>query len=393
MKAIYYNIFGLGHINPTLPLVTALKDRGVEIIYHSSPERKEVVESCGATFKNYGYDEYKASDFNPNTSFVLQTIPATVGLLPFLIEEIESIKPDFILYDSMAVWGYALGEICNIPSFCSVVTFALPQASKLATFHKHNVELDVVNRKAIEILKETYHLDISLSDTLGAYGKNNIVFTAKEFNPELMGNNENQFYFSGAITDRQDKVSEFPFSTLKERNKTIITMAVGTILLEEDPTVLSWYVALIEAFSSDDNFQLILAIGSEKNKTILGTLPSNVLAFPYLPQLEVLKYTDVFINHGGMNSINEALFHAIPMLVIPHSKDQFVNAQRLEELKLGMQLAKEDISPMRLKKDIITVLVNEDIKNNLENMKNKFQRHSGVDGIMEYIYGKLKKVN
>ncbi len=40
MKAIYYNIFGLSHINPTLPLVKALVNRDVEVIYQTGPEKK-----------------------------------------------------------------------------------------------------------------------------------------------------------------------------------------------------------------------------------------------------------------------------------------------------------------------------------------------------------------
>ena len=87
------------------------------MIYHSSPERRELIESTGANFCNYGYDSYSASDFNPGKNFVLQTIPAALGLLPFLREEIDREKPDFIFYDSMAPWGHILGLIYQLPAF------------------------------------------------------------------------------------------------------------------------------------------------------------------------------------------------------------------------------------------------------------------------------------
>jgi UDP:flavonoid glycosyltransferase YjiC (YdhE family) len=125
MKAIVYNIFGLGHINPTLPLIKNLVEVGVEVIYHSSPERRALIESTGALFRNYGRDDYKAADYNPGKNFVLQTIPATLGLLPVLLEEIERERPDFLIYDSMAPWGKALTQITGLPSYCTVTTFAL----------------------------------------------------------------------------------------------------------------------------------------------------------------------------------------------------------------------------------------------------------------------------
>ncbi len=389
MKAIYYNIFGLGHINPTIPLVTALRAKGVEIIYHSSPERKDLIESSGAHFKNYGRDNYKASDYNPDKNFVLQTIPATVGLLPFLQEEFERIKPDFILYDSMAIWGYVMGEIYKTPSFCSVVTFAMPEEAKLETFRKHQVTVDITNREAIAVLKRNHDLELSLIQALGAYGKNNIVFTAKEFNPMVVQTHPEQFFFSGAMVERKEENTVFPFSSFKEQNKIVITMAVGTLLLDEDPSVLDWYRALVAAFNEDSNYQLILAIGSEKNKAALGELPSNVLAFTYLPQIEVLKHTDIFINHAGMNSINEALFFGVPMIVIPHSKDQFVNAQRVADLNLGVQLTKEEVSKENLKEKVLDLLSNYKIRNHLEIMKLNFKNHSGLDGILNYIFERI----
>lgn len=389
MKAIYYNIFGLGHINPTLPLVCALRKAGVEIIYHTSPNRKELIESTGARFKNYGYDDYQASDFNPNKNFVLQTIPAALGLLPFLRAEFERVKPDFIIYDSMAIWGYVIAEIYKIPSFCTVVTMALPIEAKRETFRQHKVEMDDVNLRALEILKSTHGVELSLHQSLGAYGKNNIIFTAKKLNPRMSEMNADQFFYSGAMIKRKEDLSDFPLrfplEQIKLKGKKIITMAVGTILLEEDPTVLNWYKALIEAFAEDQNYYLVLSVGDEKNREVLGNIPSNAFLFSRIPQLEVLKHTDFFINHAGMNSLNEALFYGVPMLVIPHSKDQFVNAKRLVDLKLGVQLTKDNVTKESIREKILELSTNQELQINLENMRDHFQAHEGLEGIMSYI--------
>jgi MGT family glycosyltransferase len=387
MKAIYYNIFGLGHINPTLPVVQALTESGVEIIYHSSPERRELIEASGATFINYGYDDYKASDFNPGQNFVLQTIPATVGLLPFLTEEFERVRPDFILYDSMAIWGYVIGLIYNIPAFCTVTTFALSEEAKNEMFKKHGVVIDETNVRSMEYLKEKYDIELSLSQCLGAYGKHNIVFTSKDFNPPM----EENFLYAGVMLKSNQENTIFLIGVLKEvaKNKKIITMAFGTILLKQDPELLCLYKKLIEAFADDANYQLVLGVSSEENVRALGELPANTLAFPHIPQVEVLKYTDCFISHGGMNSINEALHFGVPLVLIPYSNDQFGNSKQVNDLRLGIELKKEAISTESLRQAVLTVLDNVEIQRNVKLMSKSFTSCQGLDGIVNYIKDNL----
>lgn len=332
MKAIVYNVFGLGHINPTLPLVRKHVEAGVKVIYHSSPERRDLIEKTGAEFRNYGYDSYKAADFNPGKNFVLQTIPATLGLLPFLLKEIEEEKPDFLIYDSMAPWGKALADISGLPATCTVSTLALSLERKKKMLDSYGIGMDEVNERAITGLRERYNVSLTLEDALGAYGNDNIVFTAREFNPPV--EEEHRFTFTGTDIDREEDLSGF---VVPARGKKVITMSLGTILRDEDPEVHQWFRELIRAFKDDPEYELILAGGD------LGPLPANVHSYDRIPQLFALKHSHVFINHGGMNSLNEGLHFNLPMIAIPHSKDQFINAERLAETGKGLTLRKDQV--------------------------------------------------
>lgn len=346
MKAIYYNIFGLGHINPTLPIVKQLTDLGVEIIYHTSPERKELIEKSGAVYRYYGYESYSAADFNPGKNFVLQTLPATVGLLPFLQDEIEREQPDFILYDSMAPWGYVLSKLNNIPAYCTVTTFALSRNKRKETMAKFGITIDEKNIEALAYLKER-GIHMELEDALGAYCDHNIVFTTPDFNPPLEDLNPESMTFMGAMVDREEDLSLLPELP---KNKKIITMSLGTILPEEDPSVLEWYRELIKAFGDNADYQIIMNAGD------LGPLPKNCISLKRIPQLHVLQHTDVFIHHAGMNSLNEGLHYNVPMIVIPHSKDQFTNAARLVETGRGLSLSKSEVTAENLKQKVLELL-------------------------------------
>ncbi|MCS0634768.1 glycosyltransferase [Streptomyces sp. LP05-1] len=64
-------------------------------------------------------------------------------------------------------------------------------------------------------------------------------------------------------------------------------------------------------------------------------LPSHVRLTEWLPQPLVLETADLFLTHGGFNSVREALRTATPMVVLPHFGDQFANAERVAELGFG----------------------------------------------------------
>lgn len=349
MKAIYYNILGLGHILPTLPLTRDLVQRGAEVIYHSHPERRGLIEETGAAFRNYGRDSYKAEDYNPGKNFVLQTIPATLGLLPFLLEELEREKPDALYYDSMAPWGKALAQITGLPSVCTVTTFALSMRKKSEMFARFGIEEDETNLLARKKLKEIYGVELDLTDALGAYGRKNLVFTTEDFNPPV--DDASAFTFLGPRLERQEDTSGL---ILPDRKKTFITMALGTILQKEHPEVTDWYRELIRAFGNDPEYELILAAGD------LGELPPNARSYEKIPQLLALAHSDVFINHGGMNSINEGLHFNVPMIAIPRSHDQFINADRLLETKKGLVIRHDRVTAHVLRSSVERLLRSRD---------------------------------
>lgn len=89
-----------------------------------------------------------------------------------------------------------------------------------------------------------------------------------------------------------------------------------------------------EAFREED-VEVIISVGKKFNIEKLKDVPLNIHIYKSVPQLEVLNISDVFITHGGMNSISEALVYGVPMVVIPFVSDQPVNARCIEKLGAG----------------------------------------------------------
>ncbi|HYI79009.1 MAG TPA: nucleotide disphospho-sugar-binding domain-containing protein, partial [Chryseolinea sp.] len=85
--------------------------------------------------------------------------------------------------------------------------------------------------------------------------------------------------------------------------------------------------------------QYILIIAARGLQTSVEKSADNVHLFNFVPQLQVLKYADVFITHGGLNSIREAIHTEVPMLLYPvHPEyDPIGNAARIAYHQLGLR--------------------------------------------------------
>jgi MGT family glycosyltransferase len=67
-------------------------------------------------------------------------------------------------------------------------------------------------------------------------------------------------------------------------------------------------------------------------------LTDNMWGAEFLPQTRIIPRVDLVITHGGNNTTTECLHFGKPMIVLPLFWDQYDNAQRVDELGLGIRL-------------------------------------------------------
>ena len=108
------------------------------------------------------------------------------------------------------------------------------------------------------------------------------------------------------------------------------------------------------------------------------TLPPNMWGAEFVPQVPVIAQSDLVITHGGNNTTTEALHFGKPMIVLPLFWDQYDNAQRVDELGLGVRLDTYRFSDGQLRDAISGLLTDSGLRTRLAAAGEAIQARSGL---------------
>src|SRR6476661_3360890 len=120
-KALFFNVPGHGHVNPSMPLVAELVKRGHHITYFITEGFRAKVEATGAEFHPYkgvpnDYFEAKGLHGGVPQTVAYELMSTTETMLPDLLETARALQPDYILFDGMCPWGCMVARILKLPA-------------------------------------------------------------------------------------------------------------------------------------------------------------------------------------------------------------------------------------------------------------------------------------
>ncbi len=100
----------------------------------------------------------------------------------------------------------------------------------------------------------------------------------------------------------------------------------------------------------------------------------------WVPQQSVLKHPaiKIAISHGGMGGVSEALFNAVPLIVIPMTFDQFDSAARVQHAGAGVYLDKTTLTSDKVQRAIERV-TSPKYKEVAEKLQKIFHQAGGVE--------------
>ncbi|PWE75313.1 glycosyl transferase [Bacillus cereus] len=362
-KILMFNFPGEGHINPTIALVEELIKRGEEVIYYCVEKYRSKIENTGALFRPYEnfisqIDMVKRMSRQMDSQkLLLHMVKSMDKIIEVILEEVKEEEYDYVIYDNNFAVGWIIAEVLQLPKISSCTTFAITKkiASALMKNHGEENKKSPLYQEVICIFKkweDMYGIILNeKQNVMTCPGDITIVYTSKLYQPNVEEFDDSYIFVGPSIAQRKDVDS---FSLEQEKGNKLIFISMGTVFNQQP----DFYYTCFEAFR-DSSVTVILAIGEQNDISQLDNIPSNFKLYNYVPQLDILQHTDLFITHGGMNSSSESLYFSVPMLVIPVMGDQPIVAQRIEELEAGVQLDRNLLTPEILRNTAMHMLSND----------------------------------
>ena len=109
-------------------------------------------------------------------------------------------------------------------------------------------------------------------------------------------------------------------------------------------------------------------------------IPENVKIVKWVPQSDLLAHPNlkVFVTHGGLLSIQETLYHKVPIVGIPLGLDQKTNIMRAERNGFGIKLGLNELNREELVSAINKAMHDQNIRKSINLMHTLFTENYGM---------------
>lgn len=383
---VFFCIPAHGHTNPTLNVVRELKARGHRVVYYSYDEFREKIEDAGAEFVSCNGNDAqlnltKEEGAKIGADLALSTrvlVDTTLSLDGPVCRDMERLKPDCIVADSMAVWGKAVAKKLGIPFVCSTTTFAFNKESAKIMPHslKETFSMILSMGKVNAQVKRLQQAGYPVKSVLDLIGSDEsvptVVYTSPLFQPSAETFPEHFAFVGPSIRPARSQV-------VKTGEK-LVYISMGTVHND----MLPLYRACVQAVKGT-TWQVILSVGDQVDTQMLGALPENVSVFPSFDQIAVLTAADVFLTHCGMNSANEGLYFGVPLVTLPQTSEQSGVAARAEQLGAGLRLRKT--TPEAIRAALEKAMKDPSYRENAEKIGASFRASGGAKAAADCIAG------
>ena len=384
MKIVFFCIPAHGHTNPTLGVVRELLARGHEVWYYSYESMRSLIEPTGAHFipcdtydAQLSFSEEDNARVGKDLAFSTELIVnMTLALDDAMLEKMRAFKPDVIVGDSMAFWAKLIAGKLGVPFVSSTTTFAFNRESAKVMPRSRGSLLSLlfslpkINKSLGRLRKKGYAVKSVLDIIANDDQTDTIVYTSPEFQP-CAETFSDRYAFVGPILRPVTQ-------PLAKAAQPTVYVSLGTV----DNRHPDFYRRCLAGFENAP-YRVIVSVGEATDIAALGGIPANCTIAPRVDQMAVLSVSDVFVTHCGMNSVSEALWYGVPLVLFPQTPEQHGVANRVHQLGAG-QFLKTD-SPEAIRSAVDCVLHNEAVRTAAQQISVSFRACGGAKAAADKI--------
>lgn len=375
---VFINISAQGHINPTLPIVAELAQRGHRVYYLTGQSSHQLIQNCGGIPIVIPGTQQRQGPAPGDKELAL--LPFVIArdaqhIVPQIVELLRQLKPDVLICNTLLLWGRLAAQILSLPiiGFRPFHALRKPRVVDGPFDDPRLAALAKTAELSLSSLATAYHLPVlTLRELLEQVEKLTLVFMPKAFQADAE-QFDDRFLFAGP-SFREPSSVPWPLLNDDKRETIKVYISLGT-LRNNQP---DFYRKCFSAFS-DPKWSVLISAGEVTDLEELGTIPDNFLVRRSVPQTAILRHVDVFVTHGGLNSTMESLYYGVPLVVLPSIREQRVTGNRVEALNLGAVLEPDSLTADALGDATEKVWKNETIKKSVSEMQKHIREAGGYE--------------
>lgn len=381
MKVVFFTLPFVGHLTPNMHLFQELlKENFQVVIFGSEAYLKKYLIGDNVVFEPY--PQYVLNACRINTDLSLTSEEAAVAYYSYYYDEERSRRRE-----------YVVAEIVN--------HFHIDYYEKLKEFNPDVIMYDYnaffvrkiiskINAKCIELNCNTcepkklikseswrkFLSDIVIAQVNNPSSPDEIFMVNKKTNRtykkllyEYDINDIEKSYYSYHCPELQDEPQ------LVNRNNTYLGFNLPKVLKNEkdgsiyvsrgtmsDTLSVQTLVKTLQSLKNIDA-KIIASLGNNKAAQAMvngNTCPENVQVMLFTKQLECLANASIFVTHGGITGVREALMNITPMIVIPLNFNDYQVGKALEKAHAGILIEKRPIDKNEIEEKVNYMLVHID---------------------------------
>ncbi|NP_001310090.1 uncharacterized UDP-glucosyltransferase YjiC-like [Tetranychus urticae] len=420
LKILMTSMIDFGHLNSCLGIGYLLVKRGHQVYLAHFPKNKSIIEKQGIKFISlYDYADEGAqlsdavprssSNFKPrferslkmdplealkeqiatgsiNTGFVniLERYKAENVVMHKIVDQL---KPDICLCDYLYPLPWMFTVDCPVIPVKSTNPVGLYRGppSNSGYSVKDSTELwdefkalnEKVNQPILDKVNEIFQLfnvQFIHRDHVKYFGI--YIYPGPLDYHELAPPKEKWVRLDSALREHDATEFELP-EKLKDKPGKLIYISMGTLI-----SAVTELLTMILTPLANSPHRFIVSTGPNGDSI---KLHDNMWGDKFVDQVALLPKVDLFITHGGSNSLIEGLTAGKPLIVIPQFGDQPDNAQRVADLGLGVRLNLHEFSGEKLLKAIEDVLNNKEIHLNVARVSEELKKSGSKEKVVTLI--------
>ncbi|MFI7003385.1 macrolide family glycosyltransferase [Nocardia sp. NPDC050175] len=385
---LFMSLADRGHVFPQLAVATELIRKGHRVTCATGESMAELVQQAGATMlpcasrfdKTDLYELITATDVSLMLDAMLDD---SVEMFNEVRARFDDERPDLLVYDAYSfqvgrvldhVWGIPTVEWA--PTLVSNEHWSYPDAILAMD---STADLDTSGFEALYGRIFALLTDHGIEDpmrTLNTPHDRTLVPIPQAF--QVAGETFDQrFAFVGPCLGERASLAEW---TPPSSGLPTVLVSFGTVFNRQP----EFFRTVVRAFTGVP-WHVVITTGGGFDTAELGPLPANIEVHQWISHLSVLEHAQVFVTHGGMGSMMEALHEGRPMVVIPQDRSSRPVARQVGELGLGRVMQPAEVTAQTLRDAVLEVAASRQIDESVRTMQRQVREAGGAVRAAEHL--------